>query len=90
MTRPKICKRLRFRPSVSYFKPQGVPIAKLEEIGLNREELEAIKLKDYDELDQVGAAEKMNISQSTFQRILVSARKKIARSIVEGKALRVE
>ncbi len=62
----------------------------LEEVSLTREEMEAVKLKDYDNLGQTEAAKKMNTSQSTFQRILSSARKKISRSIVEGKALRIE
>ncbi len=90
MTRPRTCRRLRFSPKAHYFKPQGVKMYELEEIILTKEEIEAIKLKDYDELEQVIAAEKMNTSQSTFQRILVSARKKIAKAIIEGKALKIE
>ena len=62
----------------------------LEEIVLSREELEAIKLKDYDDLDQTDAAKKMNTSQSTFQRILSSARKKVAESLIKGKGLKIE
>jgi uncharacterized protein len=65
-------------------------MSSLKEIALSREELEAIKLKDYDGLDQIGAAGKMEISQSTFQRILSSARRKLTEAIVDGKALRVE
>lgn len=62
----------------------------LEEIVLSREEMEAVKLKDLDGHDQTQAAERMETSQSTFQRILSSARRKIAESIIEGKALRIE
>jgi len=62
----------------------------LEEIVLSKEEMEAVKLKDFDGLEQTEAAEKMNTSQSTFQRILSSARIKIAEAIVKGKALRIE
>jgi uncharacterized protein len=61
----------------------------LEEIVLTNEELEAVKLKDYDGLDQIEAARKMNTSQSTFQRILTSARRKIAESVVKGRALKI-
>lgn len=85
-----MCRRLRFRAKAHYFKPQGIPMSLLEEVSLSREELEAIKLKDFDGLDQVAAAEKMNTSQSTFQRILVSARKKISEAIIAGKALRIK
>ena len=90
MTRPRMHRRLRFRAKTHYFKPQGVPMRDLEEIALSKEELEAIKLKDFDGLEQTEAAEKMNTSQSTFQRILASARKKASCAIVEGKALRIE
>ena len=62
----------------------------LKEIVLTQEELEAIKLNDFDGLEQIEAAEKMNTSQSTFQRILASARAKIAEAVIEGKALRIE
>ncbi|MEA1925754.1 MAG: DUF134 domain-containing protein [Patescibacteria group bacterium] len=90
MARPRLCKRLRFNPKVYYYKPRGVPMVKLEEVILTKEELEAIKLKDHDGLEQVAAARKMDTSQSTFQRILSSSRKKIAHAIVKGKALKIE
>lgn len=90
MVRPRMCRRLRFRPKARYFKPQGIPLAELDEITITREELESIKLKDFDDLEQTEAAQKMKTSQSTFQRILSSARKKITSAIVEGKALKIE
>ena len=90
MTRPRICRRLRFRPRAHYFKPQGIPMHNLEEIVLTKEEMETVKLKDFDGLEQTEASGKMNTSQSTFQRILSSARVKIAEAIVKGKALRIE
>jgi predicted DNA-binding protein (UPF0251 family) len=62
----------------------------LEEVFLTKEEMEAIKLKDFNGLAQTEAAEKMKTSQSTYQRILASARAKIAEAIVKGKALRIE
>ncbi len=65
-------------------------MCQLEEVVLTKEEMEAIKLKDFDGLEQTEASEKMNTSQSTFQRILSSARVKIADAIVKGKALKVE
>lgn len=62
----------------------------LDEIILTKEEMEAVKLKDFDGLEQTKAAEKMNTSQSTFQRILSSARIKISEAIVKSKALKIE
>lgn len=90
MTRPRLCRRLRFKPKAHYFKPRGIPMHQLEEVVLTKEEMEAVKLKDFDGLDQIEAAKKMNTSQSTFQRILSSARKKISQVLVEGKALKIE
>jgi len=90
MMRPKFCRRLRFKPKAHYFKPQGIPMRHLKEIILTKEEMETVKLKDFDGLEQTEAAKKMNTSQSTFQRILFSARTKIAEAIVKGKALKIE
>jgi len=90
MTRPKMCRRISFKPRAHYFKPQGIPMHQLDEVVLTKEEMESIKLKDYDNLEQTQAAKKMNTSQSTFQRILISARIKIAKAVVEGNALKIE
>ncbi|MDD3487413.1 MAG: DUF134 domain-containing protein [Candidatus Moranbacteria bacterium] len=90
MVRPRLCRRIRFHSRVSYFKPQGIPLRHLEEINVTKEEMEALKLKDFDGLDQTEAARKMNTSQSTFQRILFGSRAKIAKALVEGKVLRIE
>ncbi len=61
----------------------------LEEVCLNIEEAEAIRLKDVQDLDQEGSALQMNISRPTFQRILESARKKMADALLGGKAIRI-
>ena len=87
--RPKIRRCLRFKPSVYYFKPQGIPLRHLEEIILMPDELEALKLYELDELDQTQAAAKMKISQPTFARILDSAHKKISLAIIKGKAIKI-
>jgi len=90
MPRPRRLRRVHFSPDVTYFKPAGVPMRTLEESVLTVEELEAVRLKDLLELDQDQAAKKMNISQPTFHRLLLSARKKIADALVNGKAIKVE
>lgn len=90
MPRPKIPRCLRFKPNVYYFKPQGIPLRHLEEVVLEPDELEALKLHDIDGLEQIEAAEKMKISQPTFARVLDSAYKKIAEGIIKGKAIRIE
>ena len=90
MTRPRRPRCLHFKPSVYYFKPQGIPLRELEEIVLLPDELEALKLYEIDELEQTEAAEKMKISQPTFARLLGSANKKVAQAIIKGKAIRIE
>jgi len=89
MPRPRLCRRIRFNPKVSYYKPQGVPMRFLEVVELTREEVEALRLKNVKDLDQIDAAKKMKTSQSTFQRILSSAYRKISKAIIEGKAIKI-
>jgi len=90
MPRPRLCRRVKSLPGVNYFKPAGVPIRELEEVVLTVDEFEAIRLNDLEGLDQMEASKKMNISQPTFFRLLDSARKKIADSIVNSKAIKIE
>ncbi len=90
MPRPKACKRIRFDPRVYYFKPQGIPLRELKEVFLHAEEVEALRLKNVEGLNQVECAEKMGVSQSTFQRILSSAHKKTSKALIEGKAIRIK
>jgi predicted DNA-binding protein (UPF0251 family) len=75
---------------VDFFKPRGIPLRELEEERLSVEELEALKLADIEGLYQEDAAERMEVSRPTFQRVLKSARGKVARCLVEGKALGIE
>ena len=89
MVRPRLCRRIRFNPNVTYFKPQGVPLRFLEVIELTTEEAESLRLRNMKDLDQEEAAKKMNTSQSTFQRILSSAYKKITKALIEGKAIKI-
>ena len=61
----------------------------LDEIELTHEELEALRLKNVKNLDQIECAKLMETSQSTFQRILSSAYNKISRALVNGEAIRI-
>jgi uncharacterized protein len=89
MPRPRLCRKINFDLKVRYFKPQGIPLRFLDEVELSLEEMEAIRLKNVEGLEQIEAAEKMKTSQSTFQRILASANKKIAEALVLGKAIKI-
>ncbi|MCK5491211.1 MAG: DUF134 domain-containing protein [Candidatus Pacebacteria bacterium] len=89
MPRPRLNRKIRFNPDVLYFKPRGIPMRILDEIELTVEEVEALRLKNIEEFSQIECAKKMKTSQSTLQRILASAYKKISQAIIEGKAIKI-
>jgi len=90
MPRPRRIRRIFFEPRTNYFKPIGIPSTYLEDNIITRDELEAIRLIDYESMEQSKAAKKMKISQPTFSRVLKSARKKIAGALINGQAIRVK
>jgi len=89
MPRPRLLRNIEFDPNVTYFKPQGVRMRDLEIVNLTAEELEAYRLRHINDLEQKQAADKMHTSQSTYQRILYSAYKKIADALINGKAIKI-
>jgi predicted DNA-binding protein (UPF0251 family) len=89
MVRPQCKKRIECNPPYTQFKPEGCPSQKLETTQLSLEEVEALRLKNIEDLDQTSAAKKMGVSQSTFQRILSSAYKKISEAILFGKEIQL-
>ena len=89
MARPIKPRKISFDPEVVYFKPRAVPLSMLDEVNLTMDELEALRLCDFEDFEQKETAKKMNISQSTLQRILASARKKTAEALIEGKAIKI-
>lgn len=88
--RPTKWRRVGLIPQVTYFKPAGLPLRALEEVCLSVEEAEALRLKDLEGLEQEESADQMNISRPTFQRLLGSARYKVADALIQGKAIRIE
>jgi predicted DNA-binding protein (UPF0251 family)/predicted Fe-Mo cluster-binding NifX family protein len=90
MPRPTCPRNVGFLPGVTFFKPAGVRIGDLKEVVLGNDELEAVRLKNLVGLSQDEAAERMNVSQPTFHRLLSSAYTKMTDAIVNGKALRIE
>jgi predicted DNA-binding protein (UPF0251 family) len=90
MPRPRIRRRLRFQAKAHYFKPAGIPLRDLEEVTLAKDELEALKLYNFDQKDQKTAAEEMAISQPTFARTINETYRKIAEALIGGKAIRIE
>ena len=87
MVRPKIERRIVKQPDHTCLKHGDVLEDNQEAIKMNLDEFEAIRLGDYHNIKQKEAAELMGISQPTFHRIINSARKKTAISLIEGKKI---
>lgn len=86
--RRKRMRRVWKEPEFRRFAPVGTRNA--DSVTLSVDEFEAVRLRDYEGVEQTGAAEKMGVSQPTFHRILESARRKLAQAIVEGKRMEIE
>jgi predicted DNA-binding protein (UPF0251 family) len=91
LPRPKCCRQVGAIPLKSCFQPEGVTSSSCpEEVLLNLDEYEALRLADLDGLYQKQAASRMNVSRQTFGRIVEAARRKVADVLVNGKILRIE
>lgn len=93
MVRPKRFRKIFQKPQIRCFSPDSEndkefvnPIS----VKVAFDEFEAIRLRDYQNIKQHIAAEIMDVSQPTFHRILNSARGKIAKTLVEGKIIKIE
>ncbi len=89
MPRPPRCRLVEDTPSVTYFKPQGIPLRDLAEVCLGVDGFEAIRLADLEGLGMEEAAARMAVSRHTFGRILAEARRAVAEALVRGRALRI-
>lgn len=89
MARPVKVRKVEVLPEALYFKPVGKKKCEMQETELKVEELEAMRLKDLEELSQEECAKQMEVSRQTFQNILESARQKITRALVEGQAIHI-
>ena len=87
MPRPTMLRQISAKPLVQGLKPVGIPLAGLEVLSLQMDELEALRLADREGLYQEEAAERMGVSRVTFGRILQKARAKVAEALLDGKAL---
>jgi predicted DNA-binding protein (UPF0251 family) len=89
MTRPKKLCRIKFFGKACLFKPNISRCKNFPSIELSPEETEALRLKNITGLDQTKSAKEMGISQSTFQRILSSAYRKISEALVYGRMIKI-
>ncbi|MCF7917433.1 DUF134 domain-containing protein [Candidatus Gracilibacteria bacterium] len=89
MPRPKSKREITQSPEITYYKPRGVPVRELQIMRLTLEEWEALRLKNVEGFSQIQSAKKMKTSQSTFQRILTNAEKKLCTGIIKGMAIEI-
>lgn len=90
MSRPKIPRNICGRPAYQCFKPNGVPVEELEQVRLNADEYEALRLVDLQGLQQQEAAVEMGVSRQTLANVLKAARYKVVSCLTQGKALMME
>ncbi len=62
-------------------------MSELAYLTLSRSELEVVRLCDLEGLDQTQAGETMGVSRGTVQRLVKSARAKVAEALITSKAL---
>ena len=86
----RVRRRIRGRFHHNCFKPCGIRKDEVNFEVLTYDEIEAIRLADFEGLYQEEAAKEMEVSRPTFSRILNSARKKIANALILGKAIEIE
>jgi len=71
------------------YKPDGLSLDDLEIIPLAQDELEALYLCDAEGKNQKQAGVCMGVSRGTVQRLLASARSKVANALASCKALAI-
>ena len=84
------CRRVGQQPAFTVFGPAETNNAAPEEAVLSVDEFEAVRLKDLEGLDQNECAGMMEISQPTFHRLVIAARRKIADALTHGKTIKIE
>ena len=86
MTRPKRIRRINNPPPFKVFEPIGLQEGS-NPITINYEEYEAIRLSDFEFCKQIEAAQRMEVSRTTFARTYESARRKVAEAFLQGKPI---
>ncbi len=71
------------------FKPCGMHRNQLEKMIIDEDEMEALRLSDFEGLYQQECADKMGISRTTFSRLIENARNKISDALLHNKAISI-
>jgi predicted DNA-binding protein (UPF0251 family) len=90
MPRPKKPRYCRRFGGFNLFKPAGIPLSQIEIVEVGLDELEALALCDFEGLHQEQAAQAMDVSRGTVQRLLQRGRQQVIDAIIHGKALAIQ
>ena len=90
MPRPRKCRKVCCMPERNSFGPLNIKNINEESILMTVDEYETIRLIDLEQMTQEECAAKMDVARTTIQRIYNDARKKLAKSLVEGKILKIQ
>lgn len=87
MARPMKWRKVCCLPENAEFGPIGMHGGKEEPIIMTVDEYETIRLIDLEGFTQEECAKQMNVGRTTVQGIYMEARKKLAKSLVNGERL---
>ena len=90
MPRPRKWRKVCCLPDSNRFGPLDSPADAVNTVNMTVDEYETIRLIDLDGFTQEECANQMNISRTTVQGIYDEARKKLAKSLVNGSVLWIE
>lgn len=91
MSRPMKGRRVCSLPSTTTFGPlKGAFLDGEQPIIMGVDEYETVRLIDYEGMNQQECSEQLGVSRSTVQAIYDTARRKVARSLVEARPLLIE
>ncbi len=87
MSRPRKWRKVCSLPENNRFGPLGFAQDDLDHVKMTIDEYETIRLIDLNGFTQEECGVQMNIARTTVQGIYSSARKKLARALVNGEML---
>ena len=88
--RPRLNRTLDDGPDARCYAPQCNSGGESETVSLLPEEMAALNLIDFQDLEQEAAAAVLGVSRKTIWRDIHEARHKIADALIHGKTIRIE
>jgi uncharacterized protein len=90
MPRPRKWRMVCCLPQVNEFIPAGCSPCIRENVVMTVDEYESIRLIDHENFSQEECGVYMKIARTTVQQVYTSARRKVARALVDGLTLKIE